>query len=563
MKIARPPKPKREEPSAIALLEEAVHLLRRTPAGDLAVQLGGTMAWALGFLYFWAETSWFAPSDEAIAWHAFGLAGLYGGLKLAQADFASRLLARRMGRAPERRTAAGVWRMARRQLRVQAWGLFVLPVSAVAGVTFGWTYAYYQNVSVLAASDEAGAARVEARRWTRQNHLLLLFLTLLTGAVWVNLASGFYLVPKLANQLLGVDNLFGYSGWWFLNTTFLASVTTLTWLAVDPLVKAVYVLRVFYGQAQQTGADIRVALREAQARPGRRMAVGAGALAAVLLAAAVIAPGARAATAVEAAEGVTTRQAVAPAELDHAINEVLAGQDFQWQLRHKPDEQAEAAENTGPLAKFFREGAKIFRETGRAVWRAWKRVKAWFDGLFPRKADPVGPEASGGGDGMRGFVQMLLYGLLGILVVLLGWVVFQMVRQTRNANGPTVAARVVTEARPDLRDENTQAAQLPAEGWLGLAREQMAAGEWRLAWRALYLATLAQLAAEGLLLLAKFKTNLDYEREVRRRAVVRGEVAARFARRRRMFEDVWYGDAVASADEARRWLEEFGGGTAT
>jgi hypothetical protein len=56
--------------------------------------------------------------------------------------------------------------------------------------------------------------------------------------------------------------------------------------------------------------------------------------------------------------------------------------------------------------------------------------------------------------------------------------------------------------------------------------------------------------------LAKFKTNLDYEREVRRRALSRGEVAARFATRRRAFEDVWYGREQAIETAVREWLAE-------
>jgi hypothetical protein len=114
-------------------------------------------------------------------------------------------------------------------------------------------------------------------------------------------------------------------------------------------------------------------------------------------------------------------------------------------------------------------------------------------------------------------------------------------------------------AQPDLRDERTHAAQMPADGWLALAREQMAKGEWRLALRALYLATLARHAADGLLTLAKFKTNLDYERELRRRAVLQPEVPVRFAAHRLNFETVWYGHTPASEALVRAWLDEFEG----
>ena len=123
-----------------------------------------------------------------------------------------------------------------------------------------------------------------------------------------------------------------------------------------------------------------------------------------------------------------------------------------------------------------------------------------------------------------------------------------------------VQATPVGEARPDLGDESVQASELPEAGWLALAREQVGAGQWRLALRALYLALLARLAAEGRLTLARHKTNLEYERELHRRAWQQPEVTARFGRRRRQFEDSWYGAVVPDVPSVRSWLTELEGG---
>ena len=67
---------------------------------------------------------------------------------------------------------------------------------------------------------------------------------------------------------------------------------------------------------------------------------------------------------------------------------------------------------------------------------------------------------------------------------------------------------------------------------------------------------LAQLAAEGLISLARFKTNLDYERELRRRALSRVEVVGRFVMRRRAFESVWYGRELVAEKDVREWMAE-------
>jgi hypothetical protein len=135
-------------------------------------------------------------------------------------------------------------------------------------------------------------------------------------------------------------------------------------------------------------------------------------------------------------------------------------------------------------------------------------------------------------------------------------VIWLIMRSAKANVAPVLAARAVTATAPDLRDENVQAAQLPVDGWLALAREQAARGEWRLALRAVYLATLARLAAEGFISLAKFKTNMDYEREVRRRALSREEISAAFSLRRREFEDVWYGRAEPAEANVRAWMAE-------
>ena len=171
------------------------------------------------------------------------------------------------------------------------------------------------------------------------------------------------------------------------------------------------------------------------------------------------------------------------------------------------------------------------------------------------EAKDAAKAAGGGVEGVEG-LRVLLYLFIAAAVLLIGWVVVLMVKQAKRHAAPRLTARAVAVAAPDLRDENVQAALLPADGWLALAREQAARGEWRLAWRALYLATLARLAADGLLSLAKFKTNLDYERELRRRALSRAEIVARFAARRRGFEAVWYGREQPGEAAVREWLTE-------
>jgi hypothetical protein len=575
-------------PSAVELIEEAVHLLRRAPPVTLCIYYAGSASFALGLLFFWARTTWFLPSEVVVAWSALGLVVLFGGMKAAHADFCARLLAQRLGDAAPTLTFARLRRLALAQFPLQAWGILVLPVALVIGVPFGWVYAYFQSATVLGEGESLAAeARAQAKLWPGQNHLGQLLLSGALAAVWVNVASAFWTVPWLANRLLGIENLFGFSGWWIANTTFLASTAVMSWLAVDPLIKAFFTLRVFYGRARRNGEDVQVELRLAQrlrdssaiAAPSRSL-IGSGPgggttsvssvskavhtevdppfrtrlrkIFAPRVALTVLAAmaGWGVATPLRANESAVPLQAVEPAQLNHAIDRVLARSDFQWRLRPLPQAAAEDAKNEGPVKRFFRAAVEAVRDFFEWLRGIWRSIRQWFGGDSPHATEPSGPAI-----GMA-TLEMLLWIFVFVVAGLLISVVAIAWHRARSFRNPVLSARAVAAVIPDLQDENTQAAQLPTDGWVALAREQLARGEWRLAWRALYLATLARLAAQGLVSLTKFKTNLDYERELRRRAIARQDVVNWFSLKRGAFEAVWYGRAPAEETLAREWLAE-------
>ena len=531
-------------PGAIELIEESIHLLREAPKAVLAVYFAGCALFVLGFLFFWAYVTWFTPPLAMMAWSACGLTLLFAVMKTAQADFCQRLMAIRLDAAPPGYSLRRLAGIAAGQMRIHAWGLIVLPIVTVLLIPFGWVYAYYQNASVLSAEEDAHRlASEQAKIWPAQNHLGLLLIFVLFLAALVNIAGVFLGIPWFANKVLGIDSTFGISGWGSANSTFFASVVCLSWLATDPVVKAFYVLRVFYGRARTTGEDLRVELQKARAAPGlRRLA----AMIILLCACSVAAPMAR------CAEAPAARAAVSPEKLDASIDEVMAGRDFQWRLRQPA--AAEDSQADGPIKSFVRKGFAIMRAMGDSLGRLWKRIARWFDDIFPstNPAENKSAAASAGTSALR----VLLYLFAAAIVVFVGVVVYLMATRGRAERRPAIAAKEVAPASPDLADESSHAGQLATEEWIELARTQLARGEWRLGLRALYLATLARLAADGLVSLAKSKTNLDYEREVRRRSLGRHEIPELFARRRSVFEDVWYGQLAPDESMTRAWLSE-------
>lgn len=540
-----------DAPGAVALVEEAVNLVRSAPASAWAIYLGGAVPWVLGLGNFWATASWFSPRPEELLWRALGLVALYLWLKVAQAEFCRRLRARRMGAEAEPCSWRGLARVAARQARVQGWAVPLMPIASLFAVPMAATWMYFENATALAGTrDPEGEtlerrARREAMRWQGPAHLAMMLFSGLWLCVWLNVASAFYVLPWLARTLFGLENMFGLSGWSAFNSTFLALATVLTWLAVDPLVKAYHVLRTFYGEARLTGEDLRLELVRPSAKRG-------SALKPVLaLFACGLALGGSGD--LRAAESATTATATS-AQVDAALDEALRDRDFRWSLQPLPSAEGEAR-GDGLIKGFVRKGVEMLVEMVRDVRDWMKRVGDWIDGLFKKKDDKPKRERvtreSSGDSGV--LAKVLLYGLLALCVGALLWVLWLGWNQRRpppRVLAPLAAAPVP----PDLNDEKLEASRLPPDEWLELARAQMARGEWRLALRALYLGALARLGAEGLVTLARAKTNLDYERELARRAAGRADVVSGFRAKRLSFERVWYGRDVAEEALVRAWF---------
>jgi hypothetical protein len=82
---------------------------------------------------------------------------------------------------------------------------------------------------------------------------------------------------------------------------------------------------------------------------------------------------------------------------------------------------------------------------------------------------------------------------------------------------------------------------MPEASWMQLADEWMAKGDCRLALRALYLAGLNYLGQRNVVSIRKWKSGIDYRRELDRRSRSNPEISPDFANNVRVFERGWYG----------------------
>jgi hypothetical protein len=543
---------------ALELIDEAVHLLRRAPWSALGTYYLGSLPFGLGFLYFWADMSRGSGAREHLASGALQMALLFLWMKTWQAVFAGRLKAHITGRPVAAWTLASFARVLLVQTILQPSGLFLLTLSLLILLPFGWVNAFYQNVTVFAAEDGARLREVfrralrQAGLWPGQNHVLLGILSLFGFVIFVDVAVGLGQVPALLKMIFGVESAFTRAPMSFLNTTFLAAVCCVCYLCLDPLVKAIYALRCFYGEALRTGEDLRAELKSA-AGGANAMAAMAVLLLFVFVAALPAEPvgGTRASSfpggqisrfalfaavaPVEPATGAGVRDAgIPPPALDRSLDRVLEQREYNWRLSR---EKAGADESKGFFASFMDGLVDTLRRWSKEAVRWVIEFVEWLrEKVFGKRKTT--DDSGGSGLVWVTSLQLLIVVLLAAAAAVAGVLFYRAWR--RRGGGAEVASEAVVPM-PDLADEGVVANQLPEDEWLRLARELMGRGEWRLALRALYLAGLAHLAQRDMISVAKFKSNRDYERELGRRARALPELQAAFAENVWHFDRAWYG----------------------
>lgn len=564
------------------LIEESVHLVRTAPPSALMFYYLGTLPFVLGGLFFWAEMSRspFAAQTQGPA--AFGLALLFVWMKFCQALYGRHLGAHLAQDSPSRLTFRQAAPVLARQAALHGTGLFLLPLLLVAALPFPWTFAVYQNFTVLGATDPDNPVPLvkrairQAGLWPSQNIYLHLIGSGFALVVFANWATVLFLLPYLLKTLLGVETIFTRSGWALLNTTFFATALGLTYLSIDPLIKSAYALRCFYGQALESGADLKAELR----RLRRPVAAAALAVMCACCSFPEIATAANHATRHPAVQDMVLRTAepasggeaqagsrkpaqerespesavqgppfvldsttVQGRELERAIRNVLSQRKFAWRM---PRERAAKTESEpGPITRFF---ADLGETIGKAVVGAVERIGDILRKLFqPRwRLNPSTP-----GYGWIVSLQLLLYALLAAALAGLVYLIYRYWRGKRSAGAVIVSQPVL--ATLDLTQEHVAADELPEEGWAQMARDLAERGEFRLALRAWYLASLAYLANCQLITLAQFKSNLEYERELRRRAHALPSLLSLFDENLAVLERVWYGRHAVDAQDVHRF----------
>lgn len=522
-----------DEKPVLELVEEAFHLVRHAPASAFVAYCVGSLPFMLGLLYFWSDMARSAFAEERLLSSSLVMTFLFFWMKGWHTVYARTLVAHLCAEQPRWRVRDFL-RATMHQAIVQPVGIMLLPVTFPLIIPFGWANSFFNSATVLAGGDVPDVRTLVRRSWRQmclwsmQAQFAIFLFKLFALFVLINLFAALFALPFLAKSFLGIESVITRNWWAALNTTALAGIFALAWLCLDPFIKAVYVLRCFQGESLETGQDLRAQLKSFAAP-----ASAAALTALVIITFLTASPSASAAEpATTQNSELKTQNSVVPRDLDRSIDDVIQKREYSWRL---PRETAAPKDSGGESAfvKFIKDFFKGIENGVKAVFRWIGDFIEWMTKQGPKTKNP-----GLGGLSIGSAIMPILYLLLAALVAALVWLVLR--AWQRRGPREEIVAEAVTPM-PDVADENVGAEQLPEDGWVRLARDLLARGELRLALRAFYLASLAALAERNLITLAKFKSNRDYERELRRRAHALAEVPVVFAENVSIFERVWYG----------------------
>mgnify|MGYP000912626177 CR=1 FL=1 len=534
------------EPTAMDLIEEGVHLLRRTPLIAWAVYLCGVAPFVFGFLFFWTEMVSSGLAEKSLLPGALGLGALFIWFKAAQAFFCDGLRETLYGEG-DAPWSVGQWlTVIRRQAFWQSTGLILLPIAFAVTIPFGWAFAFYQNVLVSDPRDYASDGDVVreswrlARLWSEQNWMLLALLGVVYLLSFINSLTLLMTGPFLLKTLLGIETVFSRSGIHLLNTTSLFVCCLLAYVVTDPLVKAVYMLRRHYCESRRSGADLLLRLRRSKLDKTALMMLA-------LLVAWPILDSSSASLVAEPSVAQVSLDRVDAGQLDGSIDEVLERREFTW--RFPREEMSDDTEVEIGWLNSLKEMLKRWEE----------RIEHWIEQLFDSEEDQE--ESTWDWHGFIGLGKVLSYVLIGCFVLIVVYFAVRAWRMYQPLEALEGSTDSSAEVVPDLNSEDVAADLLPRNRWVEMARELIAKGEYRLALRAYFLAQLSALASEGIVVIRLAKSNREYSDEISRRAHGQLDLLERYRQEVHLFESVWYGGRSTGPeeiDEMERYLTESG-----
>ncbi|MBN1904918.1 MAG: DUF4129 domain-containing protein [Deltaproteobacteria bacterium] len=514
--------------SALEIVEEASFVLKHHFSATLPIYYIGALPFVLAFSYFWTDMSHSAFARDHIIPESLLLAVLYVWMKCWHAVYCQKMLSIIRVQPTPGWSYKQLLKLISSQTFISGSAVFIMPLAMITTIPFGWVFAFYQNIS-MAYNGKRGVKEIISRAWESasiwpgQNHIILSILSVITVLIFFNMGIAVYILPYLLKTMLGIDTVFSLSGFSILNTTFLIIVSGLTYLVVDPLLKAVYTLRYFYVFSVKSGDDIRTDMINLR---------GASKVITCLLFFVLLSSYSSNAAAADepiaAVKEPSTVKIASPEEINSSIEKVTRESEFAWRLQNNKEDEDQ--NEIGAIERFI-------------LWIKDYIVRAWnyiYNKLNEWIKKLIGTEKKNeSNDLWKSNVFLIMYFIFAVLLCILAIVIWRQYQRKRRPAAKITAQGIPSV--PDLTDEYVNPVELPAERWLNMGYDLMQRQSFRLALRAFYLAILSRLAEKKLIMIARYKTNLDYLTELKRRDHEHMELIKLFSANIQLFDRAWYG----------------------
>jgi hypothetical protein len=230
-----------------------------------------------------------------------------------------------------------------------------------------------------------------------------------------------------------------------------------------------------------------------------------------------------------ASESEPADQRLSQPALDRQIERILQNPEYNWREKDDSDQAAPGEKKTSIVEQWMGSIRQMLLSLGSWAHDLVKWLLKSFDLKAPMDQPAVLPTSGW----LNALGYLLWAAFAGTLIIFL--------LRILKLKATKLPSSIVPLPKPDLASEEITANQLPDNEWSALAREKIASGEFRQAQRALFLAILSYLASHRLIVVERWKSNTDYEKEVGHKAKHLSELPILFAQSRLGFERCWYG----------------------
>ncbi len=260
----------KNERTALAVIEEAIQLLRAAPISVYALYAAGVVPFLLVFFNFCAQMSYSRDAAVSCGPSAFVVAVSYFWMKGMQAFCCRELICVYTGNITplwKPREMLSIWS---RQIAVQPLGMILKPLAWLLFLPGALITTFFQNISIVGGtgSNDVKKSWNSARLWPKQSLAVFGMIALLSQILLFDLYMLVIAIPIALKSFLGIESFLTRSFSWVYSSVLFIALAAIAYFLTDLLVKAIGVVRFCDSEALASGEDLLRRLQKVKRSEG-------------------------------------------------------------------------------------------------------------------------------------------------------------------------------------------------------------------------------------------------------------------------------------------------------